>query len=72
MSIVLGVSLSVGQNEAILKQNCVSQSYIQIIKTMDSKEMGISPGISPISPGEKEKLSTRGWACLPEGDITQF
>lgn len=69
MPTVLGVSLSVGQNEAILKQHCVSQSYIQIIETMDSKEMGISPGVSH---REKEKLPTRGWACLPEGDITQF
>ena len=39
MSTVLGVSLSVGQNEAILKQHCVSQWYVQIVETMDSKEM---------------------------------
>lgn len=39
MSAVLGVSLSVGQNEAILKQHCVSQWYVQIVETMDSKEM---------------------------------
>lgn len=50
------------------KDNCIFQSGYQDIKTTDSKEMAISPGVSC---WEKEKVSPRGDTCLPERGCTQ-